>query len=271
MARGCYVYAILAREIRPPAGLVGFGGARLSSVPWHDLAAAVSSLDSGELRPTADHVLRHEAVVEGLRQVGPALPVRFGTVLADADAVARALAQRYDVLAKDLARLGDKLEFGLSVLWNQPRVNDGLSGEGEDGSPTAGPVLGQGPGARYLQARLVKHRREAAARANAQALARYLDTVLACLALERRWTVLPTPRLALRGAYLLDPPQVPAFQEGFNKIRRERPDMYFLLSGPWPPYSFVAPTEIGEWSAMRGRLHEVAGQLSKEWPNAPSE
>src|SRR5215216_7418649 len=135
MASRCYVYAILEREMRLPTELVGFGDARLLSVPWRSLAAATSTLDSGELRPTAEHVLQHETVVEGLRQVGPALPVRFGTVLPDADAVARALAERYEVLARDLARLGDKVELGLSVLWDRPPINDGGSGEGEGNSP----------------------------------------------------------------------------------------------------------------------------------------
>src|SRR5437763_14778360 len=110
--------------MRLPAGLVGFGEARLSTVRWRALAAATTPFDPGELRPRAEHVLRHEAIVERLRQVSPVLPVRFGTVLADADAVRRALAERYEGLIADLARLGDKVEFGLSVLWDRPRHHD---------------------------------------------------------------------------------------------------------------------------------------------------
>src|SRR5204862_126411 len=84
------------------AALRGWGDAAVSTVPWRALAAATSPLQSGALRPTEENVWRHEAIVEALRQVGPALPVRFGTVLADADAVAHALAERYDVLVADL-------------------------------------------------------------------------------------------------------------------------------------------------------------------------
>src|SRR5437763_5330823 len=146
--------------MRLPAGLVGFGEARLSTVRWRTLAAATTPFDPGELRPRAEHVLRHEAIVERLRQVGPVLPVRFGTVLADADAVRRALAERYEVLIADLARVGDKVEFGLSVLWDRPPHHDEGAGEGVDGSPgTEEPAQGQGPGARYLRARLAEHRR----------------------------------------------------------------------------------------------------------------
>src|ERR687885_747668 len=62
--------------------------------------------------------------VEELRRRGPTLPVRFGTVVADVGTLARALAERHGELAADLARLGDKVEFGLAVLWERPPVDD---------------------------------------------------------------------------------------------------------------------------------------------------
>jgi Gas vesicle synthesis protein GvpL/GvpF len=253
MASGCYVYAILAREPPLPPGLRGFGGAAVSTVPWRALAAATSPLERGAPRPTPENVWRHEAVVEVLRSQGPALPVRFGTVLADASAVAHALAERYDVLVADLARLGDKVELGLNVLWDPPIT------PGEEQLPSSGAAMeAHGPGLRYLQARLAAHRREVAVRERARSLARELDRELGIHALERRCTLLPTPRLVVRAAYLLDPRRVPAFQDAFAELRQTHPDLRLLISGPWPPYSFVTPPEGGERPALSGRLHEAS-------------
>ena len=253
MASACYVYAILGCETLLPPGLRGFDDAVVSVVRWRALAAATSPLERGALRPTAENLWRHEAIVEALRQQGPALPVRFGTVLADASAVADALAGRYDVLAADLARLGDKVEFGLSVLWDPPITSR------EEQSPSSGAaVAAHGPGARYLQTRLAAHRREAAMRERARALAQELDGELSVHALERRCTLLPTPRLVVRAAYLLEPGRVPAFQDTFAQLRRAHPDLRFLLSGPWPPYSFVTPPEGGERSANSRQQHEAS-------------
>src|SRR5207248_11525780 len=166
MASARYVYAILARETPLPAGLRGFNGAAVSTVPYRALAAATSPVQSEALRPTAENLWLHEAIVEALRQQGPTLPVRFRTVLADASAVADALAERYDVLAADLARLGDKVEFGLNVLWDPPITL------GEDLAPGSGAALeAQGLGARYLRTQLAAYRREAAMRERASALA----------------------------------------------------------------------------------------------------
>jgi hypothetical protein len=258
MASACYVYAILARETPLPAGLRGIAGAPVALVPYRALAAATSPLEHGSPHPTPQNVWRHEAVVEVLRSQGPALPVRFGTVLADAAAVAHALAARYDVLAADLARLGDKVEFSLSVLWDPP------STPREDQAPS---MKAQSPGSRYLHARLAAYRREAAVRERARALARELDRELSVHALESRCTVLPTPRLVVRAAYLLEPGRVPAFQDTFAQLRQAHPDLRLLLSGPWPPYRFVTPPEGGERSALSRRQHEGGPHQPTDGPN----
>lgn len=245
MADGCYVYAILPRGAPLPARLAGFGGP-LTAVRWRALAAATSFLRSIELRATPAHLLRHEAVVEALRQYGPALPARFGTVLSDPEAVARALARSYAVLVADMARLGDKVELDIAVLWDATSLGDGEPGRacgGASGRHAA--TTAAGPGTRYLQARLAEHREEALQRSSASTLARELDATLLPLTLESRWALAPSSRLALNVAYLLEPPLVGAFREAFEGIRRVRPNHRFLLSGPWPPYSFVtSPREF---------------------------
>jgi hypothetical protein len=58
-------------------------------------------------------------------------------------------------------------------------------------------------------------------------------------ALDERRTIMPGPRIALRVAYLLLPAGVSDFQAAFDDARRTQPELRFLLSGPWPPYSFV--------------------------------
>ena len=259
MASACYVYAILARETPLPTGLRGFDGAPVALVPYRDLAAATSPLEHSAPRPTPQNMWRHEAIVEALRRQGFALPVRFGTVLADAAAVARALAARYDVLAADLARLGDKVELSLSVLWDPPRSPE------QEHTPSSGAAReAQGPGARYLHARLAAHHREAAGREKARALARELDRELGAHALERRCTLLPTPRLAVRAAYLLEPGRIRAFRDAFDQLRRAHPDLRLLVSGPWPTYSFVTPPEGGRRKTDDGSAEQsFAGQTDR--------
>lgn len=252
MANGYYVYAVQPRGSGLPAGLSGLGGAPLSVVYQQDLAAVVSACHPEALRPTADLVLCHESIVEALRRNGPGLPARFGTVLASRHAVARALADRHAVLASDLERLGDKVELGLTVLWSGP--NDAPERADGGGDPAVEPPGSgsRGPGARYLLARLAASRREEAERSAAEAVARELDRKLGVHAIERRSGLPRTRRMATRSAYLVHPARLPAFQQAFEAVRAECAGLRLLLSGPWPPYSFVTPPGAGSSSLARG-------------------
>jgi hypothetical protein len=236
MASGLYVYAIVRNASAPLPGLLGFDDAPLEAVPCRDLAAVTSALDSGYLRPTIDHILRHEAIVEAVREQEPALPVRFGTVLAGRAAVEREVESRHDALACDLARLGDTAEFGLVVLWEPA--------DREARSETPDPHVS---GARYLETRRDAFRRESQQREHARALAGDLHAILGPHALDHRAIILPTARLALRATYLVKRDRVEHLRAAFEEARRRHPELRLLLSGPWPPYTFVtAPAEVLE-------------------------
>ena len=141
MASGCYVYAIVGRGAALPRELMAHVS-DLALVPWRDLAAVTGR--AGDARPclTLEAALHHEAVIEAVRQLGPALPVRFGTVFDESHSVAAALAQRYQLLAADLDRLGDKVEMSLTVLWGDSTVN--APPAAEKAPLTASTTLGQG-------------------------------------------------------------------------------------------------------------------------------
>ncbi|MBI4317312.1 MAG: GvpL/GvpF family gas vesicle protein [Chloroflexi bacterium] len=288
MPSACYIYAIVQREAILPTGLAGVARASLFSIPWRALAAAACYVDDARLQPTPDNLLHHEAVVEALCRAGPALPARFGTVLSDPGAVASSITERYSVLVDDLARLGGKVELGLTVLWDAEqtlpdcatrsrtcsRTLQGARGPSYDecllptgsvapqtaprtlkgaatGAAGAGAGTGAagetaadvGPGTRYLMARLAEDRQQSLMQSQANALARELDAAFREHILASQHRVLPIPRLALRMAYLLEPRRIGAFRNAFELVRLARPELRFLLTGPWPPYSFVTPPE----------------------------
>jgi len=251
----CYVYAIVGRSAELPAARAGSGD-ELAMVPWRELAAVTGTLRDEDARLTVEAVRRHEAVVEAVRRQGPALPVRFGTVFRDVASVASALAAQYEPLAADLDRLGDKLEVSLTALWAAPPNGDAAA------SPPAEPIAGRGAGARYLQARAAELRRDEAMKARAKVVARELDLMLGAHALAQRISLLPTPRVALRATYLLDPSGLNAFKRAFEAALRTRGDVRVLLTGPWPPYSFVRRPDAQGAAAPNSRFAELAQLLA---------
>src|SRR5215208_4897522 len=189
MGSACYVYAIVGRNTPLPSAGTGGAAAELAMVPWRELAAVTGQTGDDGAPVTVEAVLHHEAVVEAVRRQGPALPVRFGTVFPDAGSVASALAERYEPLAADLVRLGDKVEMSLTALWATTPSDDGPALTPREAQAPAD----RGEGARYLYARAVETRRDDALRERARAVARDVDRELGELALERRASLLPTP------------------------------------------------------------------------------
>lgn len=246
MTEARYVYAILPCGTAPPA-VTGLQDNPLLFVRHRDLCAATSVVNLAHIR-TAANALRHEAVVEALGRVGPALPVRFGTTLPDESAIVRALSDRYATLLADLDRLTGTVEYGLTALWKEPAQDRLPEGRSPDPGAPGGDLPG-GPGTRYMRARLAMYQQEAARRDRAAEAARVLDRQLRPAALDGRWTIEPTARVAARAAYLLQQSSVEAFQQAFDASRAACPNLRLVLSGPWPPYTFVTSPETSAAAA----------------------
>lgn len=255
-----YVYAIGAADIAAPAHVATFGGP-LIVVRSGALGAVVSRLRSSERAgqgrasresnndstiaapaATRENLLRHEAAVEAICAGAAALPVRFGVILPDGAAVEQALARQSDALRADLLRIGDKVEVSVIALWNPAATEE----EAENGraamkSQPDAQAAEQRPGLAYLRARQAQYERSAATRARAERLGRALDVELRPRPLQSQRTLCPSQRLALRDVYLLERAQVDAFGQTFEDARRRHAaEARLLLSGPWPPYSFVS-------------------------------
>jgi hypothetical protein len=263
-----YVYAIGAADIAAPAHVATFGGP-LIVVRSGALGAVVSRLrpseragqgrasrepnnDSVVAAPAAtrENLLRHETAVEAICAGAAALPVRFGVILPDGVAVEQALARQADALSADLLRIGDKVEVGVIALWNPAAAAEATEGERaamksqSDAQSVDQPdaqAAEQRPGLAYLRARQAQYERSAATRARAERLGGALDVELRPRPLQTQRALCPSRRLALRDVYLLERAQVDAFGQTFEDARRRHAaEARLLMSGPWPPYSFVS-------------------------------
>jgi|GEM_PF-910248 hypothetical protein len=246
-----YVYAIVDRAAALPQHLIGLYDEPLTMVQWQELAAVVSTIFEPDIRPLAALLLRHEAVVEEIRRATPALPVRFGTILPGAAALAQSLADHYDVLLADLSRLGDKQEVSVTIRWDRVELSTDTNGESNS-------VLNDsrveedagGRGTRYLLARRKVYQRTLVARESARAIASELDAHLRPYICESRHVIHADPHTALRTAYLLKPGALATIRDALENFQENHSALRLLVTGPWPPYSFVTvaskPAQVQE-------------------------
>jgi hypothetical protein len=103
---GCYVYGIVAADLVVPPDLRGVGDQIVSIAPSGDVAAVVSLVDSSVTLAGRADLLAHGRVLDKLAALGPVIPVRFGSVLENRDAVAGDLLdpgrERFREMLRDL-------------------------------------------------------------------------------------------------------------------------------------------------------------------------
>ena len=181
----------------------------LRAVRWDGLTALCAPAEQREL--TAEVLWEHDAVVESLMEERDLLPMRFGTLVEDDEAAARAIEDRHEELRRSLDRVRGAVELAVRAEANAPKD---ITHEATTG-------------AEYIRAKA--HRTEAA---------RLLHEPLAFLARES--IVQPGPEL-LRAAYLVDRQAVESFVGLVRRLQETHDGFRVLCTGPWPPYSFAQP------------------------------
>jgi len=254
---GLYAFAIIPARPVDLAGVPGIDGVEPLRIVQHgelglvisrmrmDLMADVNEEDLSETSALAVLARRHDEVVRKVFDLGPVLPLRFGTVVADEDGAHRLLEHYATAARRRLAHLDTHREWGVRLTREEP-------GPDADTTEQDRAERAQMSGTSYLAARRDALERGQRAEHETAALVQRVEDALSEYAVD----------LAHRGggpgsgaladfAYLVPEDRQGAFLDAAERLRKEVGDEHLLLelTGPWPPYSFatldVAPTGRG--------------------------
>ena len=123
-----YVYAIVPSSeapLRYPHGFDGTLGVNGSAVTWvceGPLAAAVSEVPNGKIRPERRNLAAHQGVLKSLMREGTVLPVTFGVIADSPESARKILSGNRDTLVAQIERVAGKVEMGLGLSWNVPNI-----------------------------------------------------------------------------------------------------------------------------------------------------
>jgi hypothetical protein len=163
-------------------------------------------------------LLTHERVVQAVMKDGAVLPLRFGTMLDGDQSLEGVLVARRDELLRALARVRGRVEIGVRAL-----ARSGAN---------AAPPGRERSGREYMLTRLREHRR-------ADEAARSLHAPLAAMACDSRLRAPTPPHARLASTYLVDRVRIEEFRARVEELAARHEDLDVVLTGPWPPYSFV--------------------------------
>ena len=242
---GLYLYGITVADLMLCPGhhvlmAGGVGGSDVELVVEGSLAAIVSPLGEGKVRPQRANLAAHHRILRDLADERPVLPVVFGTITGNEGQLRRVLRRNESALAGLLDRLRDKVEMGLKVYWDLPNVFEYFVATHQELESMRNRLFrpGRTPtveekvelGERFVS--LLQQARERHSR-------RVKETLAAC-SVEVRSIDPGEERMILKLACLVEKDRQEQWEEGVRKAARLFDDHYrFDYNGPWPPYNFA--------------------------------
>ena len=238
---GLYCYGVAAAAgARPLEG--GLGGAPVEPVVHADLAALTSRVPAGTVRARRRDLLAHWEVLAAAFERGTVLPLRFGIVFDDEDALVREfLAPRHDELARLLRELSGRAELRVAAHYR----DDALLAEIVRESPRVAKLREATNGAPAGHPALIELGELVAAEVQSRTARDARGLVERLRPLAERYHVddEPIEYQVLRASFLVKGDRRPKFEAELERIAAEQAGrMDVKLVGPLPPHSFV---EVG--------------------------
>ena len=218
-----YVYALLAQAPDSPPGN-GMAGECVRICRSGDLFAAVGDMARAPV-VDAEGLRAHDTVVRRLTtMVDAVLPARFGSLLADDEALSRLVAVRTVELTDALRLVAGREQMTLRV-YGEPVA--GASAIVDEPSPST-------PGTAYLSERL---RAERHARAVPEIA--WLRPVLATFIIAERVERHHTRPLLASVHHLIPRGRASTYLAVLERAAVSTRPVRVIPSGPWPPYAFA--------------------------------
>jgi len=221
-----YVYCVAEDVETLDQPILGISGAAVRVLKLKDLSLLVTDLETDAVPVTGDNALAHAAVVRSILDRTTPLPFRFGTVVGE-EQLGNYVSAREAALKAKLAELRGCIEMSVKI------ISDQIQPEPRPQDPA------QGPGATFLAAKRHEILGDESNAARAAEVSQWLHDQLSSLISNELVTLRPTDKMILSAAHLVERGKVGLYREKLAEMRQNRRDLHFLLSGPWPPYSFA--------------------------------
>jgi len=226
-----YVYCLAEGVDALPEPVNGVSGAPVRLLKTEDLSVLVSDLNADAVPVTRENALGHAAVVRSILDRTTPLPFRFGTLVTEQQ-LRNYVAARKPALETKLALVRGCVEMSVKIIWELSGIEQPEPVESDQDNK-------QGAGATFL----TEKRREILGgelmEEEAADISTWLHETVGGLIRSEQVSLRPAEKLVLSAAHLVERDKIRQYREKISEARKDRPKLHFLLSGPWPPYSFA--------------------------------
>ncbi|MFH2218405.1 MAG: GvpL/GvpF family gas vesicle protein [Pseudomonadota bacterium] len=120
--KGRYLYAVIYGSEERIYGSCGIDDSIVYTIFREEVAAVVSDVPNGKLRPERRHLAAHQAVLKRLMEESTPLPMSFGIIADGPETIKKILTDNQPEFVEQLDRVSGKVEMGLRVTWDVPNI-----------------------------------------------------------------------------------------------------------------------------------------------------
>jgi len=121
------------------------------------------------------------------------------------------------------------VEMSVKIIWQQTA----------DDAPTVANESRLGVGAMFLESKRKQLYGNERLSVEAKEIAEWLGAGLQDFVRKQTVNIQPSQKLVIAGSYLIDRSAESDFRGSVSQLESKRPELHFLTSGPWPPYTFA--------------------------------
>ncbi len=223
-----YVYCLAGDVPAFPVSLRGILGAHVRLIDSGGFSVVVSDFAGDAVPVNRENAIAHASVVGKILQQTTPLPFRFGTIVTEQQ-LESYLSSRAAAVRERLELIRGCVEMSVKIISNDEPAEE----------PAEDAASQTTPGTAFL----AEKRREIlggeARAAEADRISTWLQERIGETAKDTRVDRRLTEKLLIAVSHLVERDAVSEYRSLVRKAQEERPELHFLVSGPWAPYSFA--------------------------------
>ncbi len=238
------IYAILRNKNKPDnlqqilSGITGIDKTALELISFGQISAVCGNFIKSDFTASQSRAIAFAGVIDELAKHCTLLPMRFGSFMKTSEDVSKMLEKNHDGFLQNLEKVENKFEFGLKVFGDSTKIQEHLKAT----NPIEEKVVDENEASKfksYVNKKLRAHRIE-------ERLLSFVDTIVAEITLylkqmeaTSRIQKMASESILVDGVFLIKKNQQQQLVEAIGDLQKQYPEIKFVLTGPWPPYSFV--------------------------------
>jgi len=218
----------------------GLNGSDLFVISFQEISAVVSNFDTSKYSIKKELAIDFARVIDELSHLFTLLPIRFGTFLKSDEIITQLLTDHYQPFHDNLEKVRGKDEFGLKLLWDYDKSKESIRAEVEKEDLNPADYFSKNTvNTNYLLEKMKKYRLEDALLKHVEHFIDEISSLLAQINPDCRFNKMLSPSIILDAVFLVEKQRKGEFIQVIENLKQQHADLHFLLTGPWPPYSFM--------------------------------